>query len=295
MTSTPSNAIDISDLPTDTPSGIKSFISNVRMGYSTKKGTFEGWKRAMRPIIKHAPVMHLVSAIGIGALMRPLLRDMPGGILFLQGASTTGKSIALQTALSIRANPADMTWGFDSMATLKWYTLAAEHNFLCLDDINMAILPDDDSSRPVSSTYLLGFDDPANAPHTTIIATGNPNLRALAGKEIHNALEIDAQTFSFWPTPAGMNPWWMDESIGALKMHYGRAHDRIADSLSKESPHWRMRYEQISCALETKIPEVGRRALFVQAALGQEWLTRHAGIRSSFEAYRHLLNAYAVE
>ena len=205
MTSTRHSLVDISDLPADTPPGVKSFISTVRLGYSTIKGTFEGWKRAIRRIAKHAPVIHFTTAVAVGALMRPLLRDMPGGILYLQGTSTTGKSIALRTALSLRADPSDMTWGFDSMATLKWYTVAAEHNFLCLDDIHMAILPDNDSGRPVSSAYLLGFDHWEQSPHTTILATGIPNLRALAGKHLEQAVEVDAQQLPLWPTPAGMS------------------------------------------------------------------------------------------
>lgn len=295
MTSTRHSLVDISDLPADTPPGVKSFISTVRLGYSTKKGTFEGWRRAIRRIAKHAPVIHFTTAVAVGALMRPLLRDMPGGILYLQGASTTGKSIALRTALSLRADPSDMTWGFDSMATLKWYTVAAEHNFLCLDDIHMAILPDNDSGRPVSSAYLLGFDHWEQSPHTTILATGIPNLRALAGKHLEQAVEIDAQQLPLWPTPAGMSPWWMDEPLSELRVHYGRAHDRIGDSISKDADYWTEQYQMNMEQLTPRIPLPGQRALFVQASLGLQWLESHAGVKSDFTVHNALLSKYASD
>ena len=220
--------------------------------------------------------------------MRPMLQQMPGAIVHLKGTSTTGKSIALQTVLSLRANPSDMTWCFDSMSTLKWYTIAAENNFLCLDDTHMAILPDNGACRPMSPSFFQQFDHDT-APHCTIISTGVPSIYTLADGSLQNALEIDARIIPFWPHPEHLQRWWMDHWINELRMHYGHARERILDSLSQKSEFWTECYEKYWNQLPNSLP-AGKRSIFVQAQLGRLWLQQHADLSvDEFTVYQSLL------
>lgn len=280
--------IDISDLPDSTPVGIKSFVSHVREGYYTKQGNYSHWKKAIGTIAQHSPVLHFLLCVATGASMRPMLQQMPGAIVHLKGTSTTGKSIALQTVLSLRANPSDMTWCFDSMSTLKWYTIAAENNFLCLDDTHMAILPDNGACKPMSPSFFQQFDHD-KAPHCTIISTGVPSIYTLGDGPLQNALEIDARMMPFWPHPEHLQPWWMDHWVNELRMHYGHARERILDSLSQKSEFWTECYEKHWELLPNTISP-GKRSVFVQAQLGRLWLQQHADLSvEEFSVYQSLL------
>lgn len=288
MTPVP-DPIDISDLPDGTPVGIKSFVSYVREGYYTKQGNYSHWKKAVGTIAQYSPALHFLLCVAVGASMRPMLQKMPGAIVHLKGTSTTGKSIALQTVLSLRADPSDMTWCFDSMSTLKWYTIAAENNFLCLDDTHMAILPDNNSAcKPMSPSFFQQFDKD-NAPHCTIISTGVPGIDTLADGHLKNALEIDAQWIPLWPHPEHLQRWWMDYWINELRMHYGHAREKILDSLSQKTDFWTECYEKYWNSLPAAMPP-GKRSVFVQAQLGRLWLQQHADIvLDDFAVYDLLL------
>ena len=236
----------------------------------------------------HSPVMHFLLCVATGASMRPLLHTMPGGIIHLKGSSTTGKSIALQTVLSLRADPSDMTWCFDSMSTLKWYTIAAENNFLCLDDTHMGILPDEGPCKAISASFFQQFDGD-RAPHCTIFSSGVPSVYTLAGGSLHNALEIDARMMPFWPHPEHLQAWWMDHWVNELRLHYGHARKKIHDGLSQRTEFWMECYTKYWDALP-KILSPGKRSLFVQAQLGRLWLEQHADISiESFAVYDSLL------
>lgn len=282
------DTVDISDLPDSTPPGMKSFVSSVREGYYTQRGNFNHWKKAAGTISQLSPVLHFLLCVGTGASMRPMLHQMPGAILHLKGGSTTGKSIALQTVLSLRADPSDMTWCFDSMSTLKWYTIAAENNFLCLDDTHMAILPDNGACRATSASFFQQFDD-ISSPHCTIISSGVPSIYTLGNGPLKNALEIDARVLPFWPHHEHLPAWWMDHWINELRMHYGHARDKILDSLSQKTDFW-MECSDKYWGLIPDAVSPGKKGIFVQAQLGRLWLEQHADIKvDNFSVYDFLL------
>lgn len=263
-------AIDTSDLPMDVPNNIRTFVSMVREGYSTQQGSFKHWKKAITEIVSNSPAMHFILCVAVGATMRPLIPTMPGGILHLRGLSTTGKSIALQTVLSLRADPSDMTWCFDMMSTVKWYTVAAENNYLCLDDVHMAILPENGACKPMSPSFFNQFEE-LNSPHVTIISSSVPGISTLNGHAFIGGVEIDSREFPLWPTPHGGSPWWMDQWIQTLKLNYGQCRDKILDSLSNQSEMWLDIYDREMKKMPSKLSPA-QQAIFVQAEMGRIWL-----------------------
>jgi len=267
---------DLSDLPKDASASLKSFVSTVREGYYTQRGSFSKWQKAMQMLTRNSPVAALSLCVAVGASMRPLLTYLPGFILHLQGTSTTGKSILLHTILSLRADPSDMTWCFDGVGTIKWYIVAANNNFLCLDDVHMAILPDKGSTKPVPSSVFYNFDSD-NAPHVTLITTGYTSLSMLAPDGVKNSVEIHAARHSFWPTPDEQLPWWMDSWLNELKLNYGHAWNRIGDSLSTKSDFWEER-SGYYWGEAPKSLSPGRKSFWVQYHLGKLWLSQHADI-----------------
>jgi hypothetical protein len=270
--------IDISDLPSSASAAVKSFVSNVRDGYRTQKGDWASWLKAASVISQASPVMYFGLCVGIGSLMRPMFRSMPGCILHIKGGSTTGKTIALQTILSLRADPSDITWCFDGPSTLKWYTIAAEHNFLCLDDLHVAIMPDTGPCRPVPAAYFANFEGPT-APHTTIISTSVLGLDELAKHSFLEGFEIDAadKATKIWPVNPDLDPWWMDAWMSELKSNYGIAVDRIGDSLVNDHQTLIMEEARLQKAMPERI-RGGRRSLLILAQLGRYWLQNRAGL-----------------
>lgn len=288
--------IDISDLPATATPAVKSFVSTVREGYRTQNGRWEGWVKAAGTIAEASPVLYFELCLGVGSLMRPMFKNMPGGIFHIKGRSTTGKTLALQTVLSLRADPADMTWCFDGQATLKWYTVAAEQNFLCLDDIHVAIMPDSGACRPIPPAYFQMFED-NSAPHTTIISTSVKGLSDLAGRPFTQGYEIDADDAStpIWPNMPDRDPWWMDAWMSELKMNYGIAFDKVADSLVQQHQALLVEHATLEKAIPARI-QGGRRSILILAQMGRTWLKQHAGIHiDEFTLYDSLLKRRSTQ
>ena len=287
----PSPTVDLSDLPANASANLRSFVSMVREGYCTKQGSWNHWKLAAGTIAQYSPAMYFLLCVAAGAIMRPLVPQLPGGIVHLKGLSTTGKSIALQTALSLRADPSDMTWCFDSMSTVKWYTIAAENNYLCLDDVHMAILPDNGACKPMSASFFQMFDLP-DAPHCTIMSTSVPSIYTLAEGELKSVVELDARVHPFWPHHEHLSAWWMDHWVQELRQHYGHARERILDSLSQKTELWLEWFEHDFESLPKDMPP-GKRSVLVQALLGRRWLTQNAKIEiQDFEVFDFFVRNY---
>lgn len=282
--------IDISDLPATATPAVKSFVSTVREGYRSQRGDWTGWVKAASVISQASPVLYFGLCLGVGSLMRQMFTNLPGGILHIKGKSTTGKTLSLQTILSLRADPGDMTWCFDGLSTLKWYTVAAEKNFLCLDDIHVAIMPDTGACRAVPHAYFNMFED-GLAAHTTIISTSVLGLNELAGKPFSQGYEIDAddKNTPIWPVMRDRDPWWMDTWMSELKCNYGMAIDHIGDSLVQD--HQALLVEE--ARLQKSVParvQGGRRSILILSQLGRSWLQKHAGIHhEQFVIYDSLL------
>lgn len=284
--------IDISDLPATATPAVKSFVSIVREGYHTKRGSWKEWIKAVNAICKESPAMYFVLCVGVGSLMRTAFKDIPGTVLHIKGNSTTGKTVALQTLLSLRADPSDMTWCFDGVPTLKWYTVAADNNFLCLDDIHVAIMPDTGVCRPIPASYFKQFEE-GTAPHTTIVSTSELGIKQLAGLDYKACVELDVSQIPLWPVNDKLTPWWMDTYVSDLKMNYGHAVEKIADSMSQHYDAW----SDYKNELEDQIGLRGnpsRRAIFILANLGKRWLSDYASLyESSFVVYDNLLKRRA--
>jgi hypothetical protein len=282
---------DISDLPPSATAAVKSFVSSVREGYRTKKGDWSCWLKSVSFISQASPVMYFSLCVAVGSLMRPMFRTMPGCVLHIKGASTTGKTIALQTILSLRANPSDITWCFDGLPTLKWYTIAAEHNFLCLDDLHVAIMPDTGACRPVPSSYFCSFEGDS-APHTTIISTSVLGLDELVEHNFLEGYEIDAadKRTHIWPVTPDVDPWWMDTWMSDLKSNYGIAVDRISDSMVNDHQALLKEEDRIQKSIPGRI-KGGRRSLLTLAQLGRYWLEHNAELRiESFPVYDAMIH-----
>ena len=300
--------VDVSDIPTNASGNIRSFVSLVRDGYSTQSGTWDKWRKSIRALMQHSPVVSYLVCSGIGATMRPLWPGAPSSLIYLRGTTTTGKSIALQAVLSLRANPGDMTWCFDSMHTIKWYSVAADLNFLCLDDVHMCIMPEQGACKPLAPSYfqqmrqqyhtcnedsfsyrtewLLNPSMDVRPPHVGLIMTGVPELSALVGSAIPEAVEIDARQEPFWPVFDHLQPWWMDHWIQELRHHYGHARARVLESMSASPDLWRTAFFQAMDEYITKRPGHYAQALaYAQAKVGQLWLKDHADIECPSSIY----------
>ena len=271
--------IDISDLPASASPAIRSFVSTVREGYHTQRGTIKEWNKAAKIICGHSPLMHFLLSVAVGSLMRTAFKDMPGTILHIKGNSTTGKTTALQTLISLRADPSDLTWCFDGVATLKWYTIAADNNFLCLDDIHVAIMPDNGVCRPIPHVYFKQFED-GSATHTTIISTSELGLKQLAGADYKAGLEINVDDYPIWPMYDHLSPWWMDTHISDLKLNYGHVVYKVADSLSQHYDAWVEFKHELDEVIGCR-SNPSKRALFLLYRLGQRWLLDYADIPNS--------------
>jgi hypothetical protein len=192
----------------NTSSNIRSFVSMLREGYSTVVGNWKNWKDSIQKIINNSANMNVLIALSAGSLMRSAFPKMSPALINIRGNSTSGKSIALQTIVSLRADPKDLVWCFDSMSTLKWYVIAAENNFLCLDDIHMSILPDNSSlCKPVSSSFFSEFE--SKMSNSTLITTSLVPIDNLAGFTFKNGVEINLNYEPLWPI-SDNNVWLVD-------------------------------------------------------------------------------------
>lgn len=218
------------------PSYVKNFISDIKDGYFSKNGSEELWRKSMGFILKNSETMAFVLSVAAGSLLRKALPETPGGVIHISGDSSVGKTQVLRAAMSLRANPMDMTWCFDSVSTLKWYTVAADKNFLCLDDIHMAIIPDNGSAKPVPELYLKQVCEQAPGyPQTTIFTVSTMPLKEFV-KNSDSMIEINTNlpNFTIWPYHADRDIWWMDEPMYHITNNYGFASELIEQWISSK-------------------------------------------------------------
>ena len=289
--SLPSEFVDLSDVSDSVPLSARSFISEVRLGYHVSNGSWKPWCSSVQQLVKHSPVFYFTLGLGVGSLMRslPVLSSLPSSILNLKGYSTTGKTTLLQALVSLRANPSDMTWGFENVSTLKWFTVAAHHNFLAIDDLHMAIIPDDAVAVPAPLSYFQWLDQNA-PPNCTLITTSVPSIDLLQKKRMPFTFEIDAGHYPIWPVADGMDPWWMDAHLSVLRSNFGQAYDKIQHSLVTNTDVW----SDMASDLLKRYPKdlnPAQRGFFVLSKLGHQWLREHAFVEGDAGIHDVLLKS----
>lgn len=189
-------------------------MTTIRDGYFSVKGAESIWKEHIKALIDGSPMAHALFAIAAGSMMRDIC-PVPSAVIYLKNASTTGKTVMIKLLMSLRSNPQDIMWCFDSVSTLDYFVKEAHELYLCLDDAQHAIIPDkSEHSRHISDHFLqkvLQNDD----IQTTLFLT------SLYPSHLKNKAFYQFKDHDLFPIPKQGSPWWMDEHLVYLYQNYG--------------------------------------------------------------------------
>lgn len=199
-----------------------AYFEELKVGYFSHSGTFETWKDTIRPLLQSPTVSWLIT-LAAGSLLRPRLGGFQGTLVHLHAPDGASKTQAMQILVSLRADPHNLVWSFDEVATLDLYTAAAADNYLCLDDVHVAIMGDDMRSSPLPEKYIKHVCNPNEPVQTTIITASEWPMRLIAPAMANPILEIhtEAPGFEIWPSTMDIEPWWMETPIPLLYDNYG--------------------------------------------------------------------------
>lgn len=209
----------------------KAVPDGIRAGYLETCGTWDGWRIAMTEMLGANAGMAFLVSLAAGSLLRDRLDAKQPLWVHLSGESSTGKTLAIKSMVSLRSSPENMVWCFDGIGALKTATVGAtDAGFLCLDDAHLSMIPDNTRhANKVSDVYLrhmCGEVRDGSEPAVTLFTASD--LRAVGFiRPISDdgSIEIDMRQTTLWPERD--TRWWMDEYIPALYLNYGHAHDRI--------------------------------------------------------------------
>ncbi|HEY6435069.1 MAG TPA: hypothetical protein VIY47_00640, partial [Ignavibacteriaceae bacterium] len=178
----------------------QEYFESLKQGYFSKSGSVQAWKDTIAPLLQSPTVTWLLT-LAIGSLLREQLGFLNGTLVHLHAPDGASKTQALQIMVSLRADPHNLVWSFDELSTLKLYTAAAANNFLCLDDVHVAIMSDDLKSGPLPEKYIQHVCNPDEPVKTTVVTASEWPLRLIAPKMADQILEIHAEApgFEIWP------------------------------------------------------------------------------------------------
>ena len=188
---------------------------SIREGYFNSKGSEEIWRLHFGALLNGSPFVYTCVALAAGSLMLPFISQQNTHIVYIANGSTTGKTVLTKILMSLRSNPQDITWCFDSTSTLDMFVHDAHELFLCLDDAQQAIIPDKKGIvRGIPDSFFEKILN-NNTIKTTLFVT------SLKNSHIHHSHFYHFKDIDIFENKKNRKPWWMDEHLIELYMNYG--------------------------------------------------------------------------